>query len=139
MIAGNNGSGNTYKGAVYLSSGTLTTAAIHMGDYGGNGYLNMTGGSINANQWFTVAQDGGMGQLDMSGGTITVNYSAHILRSVVRRPQQQLHREFQRQRLRYKPGPTSSWGGKIPANQALPSLRKAAIRRSFQAPTILPV
>ena len=75
LIAGDNGSGNnlTYVAAMYLGSGTISSNYTHVGDDGGEGYLNMTGGTINqggSGNFFTVSQDGGFGQLDMSGGTI---------------------------------------------------------------------
>ena len=78
MIGGNNVTGNNnFVAAMYLGSGIFTTNDVHVGDDGGEGYLNMTGGTFNpqsnGNGYFTISQDGGFGQIDMSGGTINAS------------------------------------------------------------------
>jgi autotransporter-associated beta strand protein len=65
------GNGNSPGGIANLDNGTINVGSetwIGQGS-GGVGKLRMSGGTINSNSWVAIGRDGGNGTVEMTGGT----------------------------------------------------------------------
>ena len=63
---------NGAQGDMTLDHGTINVGSeyVSLGRNGGTGVLNMNGGTLNYNNWFTLGHEDGSGTLNMVGGTI---------------------------------------------------------------------
>jgi outer membrane autotransporter protein len=65
-------------GALTVSGGTLDITQLQVGDYGGNGTVSQTGGTVNfggLEAALNIGNQGGTGLYDISGGTLSLNHT----------------------------------------------------------------
>jgi outer membrane autotransporter protein len=65
-------------GALTVSGGTLDMTQLQVGDYGGNGSVSQTGGTVNfggLEAALNIGNQGGTGLYDISGGTLSLNHT----------------------------------------------------------------
>ena len=65
-------------GALIVSGGTLEITQLQVGDYGGNGTVSQTAGTVNfggLESALNIGNQGGTGLYDISGGTLSLNHT----------------------------------------------------------------
>jgi hypothetical protein len=75
---GNSATYDMTGGTLVMATGTPphlvggSASSLRIGDFGGTGVFDQTGGSVTANGSFNVGSNGGNGTYDLSGGSLTI-------------------------------------------------------------------